>query len=356
MAVDNPNLLFDVRRSVRYHDRRLDYYEKMSQLTSFLTILLSGSILLQIAGAKYEPPWWLVLISLVAALLAAFDIVVGYTKMLNLHKDLRRRFCLLEAKTLNAKTDDQLNKCNAEKITIELDEPPVYRALDLLCYNEVMIANGYKPGDPDAIFAKLSNWHKLTCHIWRWPNIGHDLMSLEENNKVSKAKVIVGVLILLGLGVAIGNQYANYKTFQDAEAAQAKDKTNFVINNLEVSKLSDRSAKEYALNMLLTIDKAKKDFAIALDNKDFDLYRAKVDDELLVKLNNWPETNLKNNAIFPYSDCRQAADDYRNYTADFFNDKASNIQKNKFEKQFNTSYAGCQASIKNPDMSLKDIE
>lgn len=328
----------------------------MGQLTSFLTILLSGSILLQIAGAKYEPPWWLVLISLVAALLAAFDIVVGYTKMLNLHKDLRRRFCLLEAKALNAKTDDQLNKCNAEKITIELDEPPVYRALDLLCYNEVMIASGYKPSDPDVVFAKLNTWHRLTCHIWRWPNIGHDLMSLQENNKMSKAKVVVGILVVLGLGAGIGNQYANYKTFQEAQAAQTKDTTNVAVKELEVSKLSDSSAKEYALNMLLVIDQAKKDFAISLDKKDIDLYRAKVNDELLLQLSKWPEMNLNNNAIFPYHDCRQAADDYRNYTASFFDGKPINAQKNPLEKQFKTSYAGCLASIKNPDMALKNIE
>jgi hypothetical protein len=38
-------LLFDVRRSIRYHDRRRAFFETLHRITSALTILLVGWVL-----------------------------------------------------------------------------------------------------------------------------------------------------------------------------------------------------------------------------------------------------------------------------------------------------------------------
>jgi len=173
MALDKHTLLFDVRRSVRYHDRRVYFFERWHSVTSVLTILLSGSVLLQIAGDSFEPPFWLRLISFSAAILASIDMVISYSKMADLHKRLKRRYCELEICIVSAKSAKELDGCHSERLSIEIDEPPVYRALDLLCRNELMSAMGYETDEAD--YRELSLFKRLTCHLHTWPDIGRKI-------------------------------------------------------------------------------------------------------------------------------------------------------------------------------------
>ena len=173
MTLDKHELLFNVRRSVRYHDRRIYFFERWHNITSVLTILLSGSILLQIAGDQFDPPFWLKLISFFAATLATIDMVLSYSKMADLHKRLKRSYCELEIRIENAKSTQMVDKCKSERLSIEIDEPPIYRALDLLCSNELMSAMGYEKDHEG--YRRVCWFQRLTCHFYTWPDIGHNL-------------------------------------------------------------------------------------------------------------------------------------------------------------------------------------
>ncbi|MDP2805350.1 MAG: hypothetical protein Q8O24_05355 [Gallionellaceae bacterium] len=147
-------LLFGVCRSIRYHDRRRAFFERLHQITSGLTVLLAGSVLFELA--------------VIAALLSAWDIVVGYSVKASLHRDLKQRFGALEIAILLGLDDDSTwQHHEAERLRIEQDEPPIFRALDMLCHNELLTADGLKRGN-GANFATLNAWQRTTRHFFHW--------------------------------------------------------------------------------------------------------------------------------------------------------------------------------------------
>lgn len=163
-------LLFDVRRSLRYHDRRRAFYELLHQITSLMTILMAGSVLFDIAKSG-ETASWMVFLSTVAALLAAADMVVGYSRRANLHTDLRSRFADLEISILFGDlTDSTWRNHRKTRLSIEKDEPPVYVVLDSLCRNELLVAEGFDRKTNVDQFAKVSWWQTVTSQLWRWEN------------------------------------------------------------------------------------------------------------------------------------------------------------------------------------------
>lgn len=164
-------LLFDVRRSIRYHDRRRAFYEMCHHVTSLLTILMAGSVLFDLAKSG-QTAWWLQVISILAALFATLDMVIGYSKRVSLHSSLRERFANLEIEMINGTMEDLVwCQYQRERLLIEKDEPAIYKVLDLLCRNELLEAEGFlKKNTPEQFFAATS-WQKFTSQFYRWENI-----------------------------------------------------------------------------------------------------------------------------------------------------------------------------------------
>jgi hypothetical protein len=77
-------------------------------------------------------------------------------------------------------TAETLAELTAERFNIEKDEPPIYRALDLLCHNELAIAQGKR--DP-ANLAHLPKWMSMTANLIRW-----DTNSLKSQAEYEDAK------------------------------------------------------------------------------------------------------------------------------------------------------------------------
>ncbi len=164
-------LLFDVRRSVRYHDRRRSFYEQCHHVTNVLTILMSGSVLFDLAKDG-KTAWWLILMGVFAALFAAADMVIGYAKQAGIHAALRERFAELEIKMLSGSADESVwLDYQRERLFIEKDEPPIYKALDGLCRNELLIAEGYSKRENPEDFAEVGFFEKLTSNLYQWPNL-----------------------------------------------------------------------------------------------------------------------------------------------------------------------------------------
>jgi hypothetical protein len=160
-------LLFNIRRSIRYHDRRRAFFETLHRVTSALTILLSGGVLFEMAadGPMAE---WMKWIGLMAALFSVFDMVIGYSASGNRHAELRARFIDLEKDILQ--WDGRLETWDSYRIArleIERDEPPIYRALDLLCYREICLAEGTAPQKMPSV----GFYQRITSHIFPWASI-----------------------------------------------------------------------------------------------------------------------------------------------------------------------------------------
>lgn len=163
-------LQLNVYCSIRYHDRRRAFFEFMHRLSSMFMILLASLVLLDLIGRAAERPAWLTVIALMAAVLGALDIIVGFSSSAALHIDLRGRLLELEIVLLEMEsiTENSLQYVQTERLRIEQDEPPIYRALDVLCYNEIMRANGVT--DPKE-YRELKWYQSATSHLWPWANI-----------------------------------------------------------------------------------------------------------------------------------------------------------------------------------------
>lgn len=164
-------LLFDVRRSIRYHDRRRAFYEQLHHLTSLLTILMAGSVLFDLAK-KGETAEWLIWVSAAAAMLAAIDMVIGYATHAGLHGSLRERFANLEIDMVSGSDDgDCWLDYQKERLFIEKDEPAIYQVLDGLCRNELLTAEGFSKKDAPKEFFKSRFWQRWTAQLFRWENL-----------------------------------------------------------------------------------------------------------------------------------------------------------------------------------------
>ena len=163
-------LLFDIRRSVRYHTRRRRFYEGRNRLTNALAgILGSAAVVVFLSQIAEEQRYLMAVFSSVVAIAAIIDLVTSTTVMARLHSDLARKFIELERKLvlMKAPAEDALIEVQSSRLQIEAEEPPIYRILDILCHNELIIAQG---SDRSEIY--VVPWYKrITAHF---VDLGHE--------------------------------------------------------------------------------------------------------------------------------------------------------------------------------------
>jgi hypothetical protein len=165
---DSHTLMFEVGRSIRYHDRRIDFFEHLHTCTAGITVLLAGAVIVQTTIDNYQAPTWMVCLSVVAALLSVSDILIGFSKKADVHKNLKHQYCELLACVEEATTESALAKCNRKLRKIEAIETPVYHALNDLCYNEQMVALGYPPGHKN--YVDVPFLVRLTANVFPYRN------------------------------------------------------------------------------------------------------------------------------------------------------------------------------------------
>jgi hypothetical protein len=134
------NLLFGVRRTIRYHGRRRKFFDSLSVWTNFLTIVCGGGAV--VAAIKTETTIAAFAGGL-AGVLAAFDLVVGFSTRARDHHDLCKEFSRLEREiTASSVTAENLANLTNKRLEIEDDEPPTLRVLNNYCHNELCRAMG----------------------------------------------------------------------------------------------------------------------------------------------------------------------------------------------------------------------
>jgi hypothetical protein len=154
-------LLFGVRRSIRYHNRRRRFFDGLNHWKTGLSLVFGSTAMVTIL-AKVDTAIPL-LASALVTVVSTIDLVIGTTAMARLHTELARRFIELERELtlLEEYTDDALGMSTAKRLTIEADEPPIMRVLDILCHNELILARGY---DRNELF--YVPWYKrLFAHL-----------------------------------------------------------------------------------------------------------------------------------------------------------------------------------------------
>lgn len=138
------HLLFDVRRSIRYHQRRRRYFDGRSRFTNATPIILGSTVV----GSIISNSIGIGILSIALALVVGFviwDVVTGTVMMSRLHWDLAKRFIALEKHLIGMKDpeEDEIIEATGIYLDIEADEPPILRVLNILCFNEVVLGEGY---------------------------------------------------------------------------------------------------------------------------------------------------------------------------------------------------------------------
>lgn len=153
-------MLFGIRRSVRYHERRKRFYELWSTTTTTLALLFGSATFFSMINDRKE------LQTLAAALVtltASLDLVIGFSRKACLHEELKKRFISLEMKAAAGAT---INDLQMERLAIEAEEPPVMKALNVICHNELMIADGFDSSSPG--YFPLPWYKEQTANLFSW--------------------------------------------------------------------------------------------------------------------------------------------------------------------------------------------
>ena len=166
IEADWHHLQFDIRRSVRYHNRRRAFFDRVDKLANLLAIVFGSAAVFGVLERDYQS------LALCAAALititSALNLVVGSSLRARDHADFARRFIALEKALITQDaTPAALRQLTAERLMIEAEEPPVLRVLDCLCHNEEMRAQGY----PAERLAKITWWQALFAQV---ADVGED--------------------------------------------------------------------------------------------------------------------------------------------------------------------------------------
>lgn len=159
-------LLFGVRRSIRYHNRRRRFFDGFDKFVKILSVIGGSAAVAAIVG---NTPWLAVALTTIIAILSAINLVVGPAQGARLHAELAKRFAKLEYDVVRTQNvdEDASNKFVAERLLIESDEPPIMRVLDTICHNELCEAMGYDVCE----FYRVGWFQALFAHIINlWPS------------------------------------------------------------------------------------------------------------------------------------------------------------------------------------------
>lgn len=157
-----------VRISVRYHTRRQAFFETWSRVTAAIGVIFGSSAVASAIASVHAAPWLLGTTGVAMTVAATVDLIVGTASMARKHDDLRKRFMLLdsEIESAGAPTIDDIIRWKAARLVIEMDEPPPYIGLTLLCENELAMAT-------QGLEQKRTRIRWLvgvTAQWLRWPN------------------------------------------------------------------------------------------------------------------------------------------------------------------------------------------
>ena|SRR6266508_3456665 len=167
---DLHELLFGVRRSIRYHVKRQQFFDRLNGLTSFFNVIFGSAAVVALIKTNIE--YVGVPAAALVTVLSSIDLVVGYSRKARVHERLACKFIDLDKEIISRNnidlTESELAKFSAERLDIEADEPPVKVVLDSICHNEMCRAEGYK--DPKE-YVKLTRIQKWVAQFW---DLGED--------------------------------------------------------------------------------------------------------------------------------------------------------------------------------------
>ena len=160
------DLLFHVRRSVRYNSHRQKHYDWWHRLVVFVALLFGSVSVVTLATelSAYLPTWGKLLPSVVVSGFAGLDLIWGNLQNARMHADFVRQFTDLERRLVgpDGKTDAVIASVRDKLLELEATEPPVLQVLDTLCQNELVRSMGY----PKSQHIPVGFWQRVWAQFF----------------------------------------------------------------------------------------------------------------------------------------------------------------------------------------------
>ncbi|MCX7098352.1 MAG: hypothetical protein NTV43_10670 [Methylococcales bacterium] len=156
------DLLFGVRRSIRYHNRRRNFYDRFNSFVNAVSLIMGSATVYGTLKAQAQDI--AVIAASVVTILSAINLVVGSARQARIHNDLSKRFIGLEKKIVSGtinNTPIKLAEWTEERLDIEVEEPPVLHVLNCICHNELARAMGYD----QKYYVKIAWYQSWFAHI-----------------------------------------------------------------------------------------------------------------------------------------------------------------------------------------------
>lgn len=165
-------LLFGIRRSVRYHDHRRRFYEIWNTVTVAVATI-GGSAAVASFLAEVELDWIPAAVSALVAVAGVIDLSVGTARRADQHGSLARQFVILEREFAHGRSleDTEHERLTGERLRIEATEPTVLRLLDVMCHYELLRSLGEERKLPRIPWHRrlAANWFSQTHYAIRVP-------------------------------------------------------------------------------------------------------------------------------------------------------------------------------------------
>jgi hypothetical protein len=178
------DLLFGVRRSIRYHTRRRKFFDALSVWSDFF-IIISGGTVVAFAVGEAKKSVATIILGGIIAVIGTFDLVIGFSTKARDYHDLVKRFSELEREMTLAdasRTKEKLAAFRNKRLTIEEEEPPILRVLNNYCHNELCRAMG----KDKKYYVKIA-WYQSWLKQWFdvFPSTMETFERIEEQKKAA---------------------------------------------------------------------------------------------------------------------------------------------------------------------------
>ncbi|MCG9647978.1 hypothetical protein L1D24_05260 [Vibrio brasiliensis] len=154
------DLLWNTRLGIRYHMHLQAAYTRLGKFITAFTLLMSSAAFTAVYQSQSAPSGLATWLMCIAALLQVLELVVDTKAKAILHSTLRQKYLQLEL-SLSGRDyilESEELKFKESRITIEIEEPPVIKALMDKCHNELVDIYYEKP---EKHKATLTWWAKL---------------------------------------------------------------------------------------------------------------------------------------------------------------------------------------------------
>ena len=163
-----------LEQDIRYYRKRSNFFDVLHTLTMIVVLLSSFAATVSFFGELLNEENRKLMIGALGflnVLVTTLDAVIGFSKHARKHDDsfkqASRLHVKIREKSLISATEEHYNELYSQYSEIRIENPPIYKALRAICYNEVLDVNTWLPEgkiiipEPQRVFAdffKFSSW------------------------------------------------------------------------------------------------------------------------------------------------------------------------------------------------------